>query len=236
MISWPDLGTRVTLRYRRRAGSTPPLTDAVGHLLAVDPVVRVQTKTGAVVECAPADVVALRTLTDAPVRTSEIRSLEHAAAEAWVGGEQAWLDGWLLRVDPDADLEANSTVPLAISARPDTIPAIVAWYADRGVPPRLLIPDRLLPVPAGLIPEREERMLVRDAPLPERHTSATLDDDSHAGMTLDVTGARWIEVSGDIRAYVCVDERDTDAITGAEAQGFRLHHRRRFFRLQPAAG
>ena len=76
MISWPDLGTRVTVRYRRPAGSVPPLTDAVGHLLAVDPMVRVRTKTGAVVECAPADVVALRILTDAPVRTSEIRALE----------------------------------------------------------------------------------------------------------------------------------------------------------------
>ncbi|HZC51844.1 MAG TPA: GNAT family N-acetyltransferase, partial [Mycobacterium sp.] len=32
MISWPDLGTRVTVRYRRPAGSVPPLTDAVGHL------------------------------------------------------------------------------------------------------------------------------------------------------------------------------------------------------------
>ena len=165
----------------------PPLTDAVGHLLAVDPAVRVQTKTGAVVECAPDDVVALRTLTDAPVRTSEIRALEHAAAAAWSGGQQAWLDGWLLRADPDAELEANSAVPLHISARAESIPAIVAWYADRGVAARLLIPDRLLPVPAGLIAEREERMLVRDAPLPdaavERHTSATLDDDSHAGVS-----------------------------------------------------
>ena len=51
-----------------------------------------------------------------------------------------------------------------------------------------------------------------------------------------VAGARWIKVSGGTRAYVCVDERDTDAIARAESQGFRLHHRRRFFRLQPAAG
>ncbi len=208
MVSWPDLGTRVTVRYRRRAGSMPPLTDAVGHLLAVNPVVRVQTKNGAVVECAPDDVVALRTLTDAPVRASEIRALEHAAAAAWRGGQQAWLDGWLLRADPDAELEANSAVPLHISARAESIPAIVAWYADRGVAARLLIPDRLLPVPAGLIAEREERMLVRDAPDPEHATPA----------------------------YVCVDDHDTDAIARAESKGFRLHHRRRFFRLQPAAG
>ena len=45
MLSWPALGTRVTVRYRRPAGSVPPLTDAVGHLLEVGPVVRVRTKT-----------------------------------------------------------------------------------------------------------------------------------------------------------------------------------------------
>jgi len=187
MVSWPDLGTRVTVRYRRRPGSIPPLTDAVGHLLAVDPLVRVQTKSGAVVECAPADVVALRTLTDAPVRTSEIRALEQAAAAALPADEQNWLDGWLLRTD--------SAVPLDISASSGSIPAIVAWYAERGLTPRLLIPDRLLRVPAGLIAERVERVLVRG-----------------------------------IRAWMTVDERDTDAIARAESQGFRLHHRRRYFR------
>lgn len=82
MIAWPPLGTRVAVRYRRPAGSVPPLTDAVGHLLEVGPVVRVGTKTGAVVEFAPADAAALRVLTDAPVRTSDIRALEHAAAAA----------------------------------------------------------------------------------------------------------------------------------------------------------
>jgi N-acetylglutamate synthase len=211
MVSWPDLGTRVTVRYRRPAGSIPPLTDAVGHLLAVDPVVRVQTKTGAVVECAPADVVALRMLTDAPVRTSEIRALEHAAAAAWPGLQQTWLEGWLLRAGPDADLAANSAVPLDISASTDSIPAIVAWYADRGLTPRLVIPDRLLRVPAGLTAEREERMLVRDVRRPdgspERHASVTLDDEGHASVTLGAQagaraavadapdGTRWVGLS-----------------------------------------
>ena len=97
MIEWPRPGTRVTVRFRRPAGSVPPLTDAVGHLLAVDPLVRIETKTGAVVEFAPADAVALRELTDAPVRTSDIRAFERAAAAAWPGVEQQWRDGWLLR-------------------------------------------------------------------------------------------------------------------------------------------
>src|ERR1700761_1091433 len=143
MFLWPDLGTRVTVRYRRAEGSVPPLTDAVGHLLTVDPVVRVQTKTGAVVEFAPADVIALRVLTDAPIRTSQIRALEHAAAAAWPGVEQIWLDGWLLRAGRGATLAANSAVPLDISAQLSAIPAIVTWYQRRGLTPRLAIADRL---------------------------------------------------------------------------------------------
>jgi N-acetylglutamate synthase len=162
MVSWPDVGTRVTVRYRRPAGSVPPLTDAVGHLLAVDPVVRVRTKSGAVVEFAAADVVALRTLTDAPVRTSQIRALEHAAAAAWPGAEREWLDGWLLRVGPGAGLAANSAMPLDISAQTSAVPEIVAWYQRRGLIPRLAIPDRLLRLPPGATAEHTERVLVRD--------------------------------------------------------------------------
>jgi N-acetylglutamate synthase len=162
MVSWPDLGTRVTVRYRRPAGSIPPLTDAVGHLLAVDPVVRVRTKTGAVVEFAPGDLVALRTLTDAPIRTSQIRALEHAAAAAWPGAERAWLDGWLLRAGRGAGFAANSAMPLDISAQASAVPEIVAWYQRRGLTPRLAIPDRLLRLPPGAAAEDTERVLVRD--------------------------------------------------------------------------
>ncbi|OBH57786.1 GCN5 family acetyltransferase [Mycobacterium sp. E2479] len=162
MVSWPDPGTRVTVRYRRPAGSVPPLTDAVGQLLAVDPMVRVRTKTGAVVEFAPADAVALRVLTDTPIRTSHIRALEHAAATAWPGAQHLWLDGWLLRAGHGAGLAANSAVPLALSAQLSCLPAIVEWYQGRGLTPRLALPDRLLELPAGLTGERTERVVVRD--------------------------------------------------------------------------
>jgi hypothetical protein len=184
MVSWPDLGTRVTVRYRRPAGSVPPLTDAVGHLLAVDPLVRVRTKTGAVVEFAPADVVALRALTDVPVRTFEIRALEHAAASAWPGIEHTWLDGWLLRAGLGAGPAANSAMPLDISAQPNSrsaIPEIIAWYGRRGLTPRLAIPDRLLSLPPGVTTELTERVLIRDVgdvrePDPSIALSARPDD------------------------------------------------------------
>lgn len=175
MISWPEPGTRVTLRYRRAKGSVPPLTDAVGHLLAVDPVVRVRTKTGAVVDVAAEDVVALRVLTDAPVRTWQIRGLEQAAAAAAPGVERAWLDGWLLRAGDGVDF----AVPLDVSAHAGTVAAIAEWYERRGLTPRLAIPDRLLPVPRRVSPERIERVLVRDVSSAEPDPAVTVS--AHPG-------------------------------------------------------
>lgn len=190
MVAWPEPGTRVTVRYRRAAGSVPPLTDAVGHLLTVDPVVRVRTKTGAVVEFVPDDVVALRVLTDAPVRTSQIRALEHAAARAWPGVEHTWLDGWLLRAGHGADVTVNSALPLGISAHISSLPAIVDWYRRRGAEPRLAIPDRLLPLPAGLTAERTEQVLVRDV-------SGMAAGDPVAAVTLSARpDDAWLPTSG----------------------------------------
>jgi N-acetylglutamate synthase len=186
MVSWPELGTRVTVRYRRPDGSVPPLTDVIGHLLDTTPLVRVRTKTGAVVQFAPENVVALRTLSDVPVRTSEIRALEHAAALAWPGVEQHWLDGWLLRAGHGITYGANSAVPLTNSAGPAAIPAIVDWYRSRDLTPRLAIADRLSPA-SGWYPQRltgagehANRVLVRDLradqPDPSVRLSARPDD------------------------------------------------------------
>ena len=44
MPELPAPGTRISLRYRLPAGSVPPLTDVIGHLLDTDPLVRVRTK------------------------------------------------------------------------------------------------------------------------------------------------------------------------------------------------
>ena len=76
------------VRYRLPAGSVPPLTDVIGHLEAIGPTLRVRTKRGDVVDVAAADVVAIKALAAAPVRTGDIRNLEHAAALAWPGVEQ----------------------------------------------------------------------------------------------------------------------------------------------------
>jgi GNAT superfamily N-acetyltransferase len=172
MQSWPELNTRVTVRYRRSAGSAPPLSDAVGHLLQIEPTVQVGTKAGAVVEIAPADVVAVRPLTDKPIRTAEIRALEHAAASAHPGSEHCWLDGWFLRAGHSSWLATDSAVPLDRSATVQTIPTIADWYTRRGLRPRLTLPDRLLSVPGEV--QRSYQLSVRDLEAVEHHPAVEL--------------------------------------------------------------
>jgi GNAT superfamily N-acetyltransferase len=164
MVALPVVGTRVSLRYRRPQGSVPPLSDVIGHLLDTGPVVRVRTKAGAVVELRADDVVTVRALTDVPVRTSQIRSMEHAAALAWPGTEHEWIDGWLVRGANGHTHRANSAVPLEMSASVAGVPAVVDWYARRGQTPWLAVPDRLLTLRGTYSPHLETIVMVRDLP------------------------------------------------------------------------
>lgn len=160
-MRFPALGTRVMIRYRLPAGSTPPLTDVIGHLVEAGTTLQVRTKRGEVVRIATDDVVVIKALTAAPVRTADIRNLEHAAALAWPGVEQQWIDGWLLRFGRGSTRRANSAVPLDGSASTDLAP-IIDWYAARGVPPLVAAPDRLFRVPQGASVDAENLVMVRD--------------------------------------------------------------------------
>ena len=55
--------------------------------------------------------MSVRELSHAPVRNSEIRAVEHAAALAWPGTERHWAGGWLLRAG-GTDKRTNSAAPL----------------------------------------------------------------------------------------------------------------------------
>jgi len=157
----PPVGTRVMVRYRLPAGSVPPLTDVIGHLEAVGPTLSVRTKRGDVVDVAAADIVAIKALAAAPVRTGDIRNLEHAAASAWPGIEQEWLGGWLLRFGRGSTRRANSAVPLDVSTSSD-MSAIINWYEARGAAPLLAAPDRLFRVPPGVPTDAENLVMTGD--------------------------------------------------------------------------
>lgn len=142
-MRFPSLGSRVMIRYRLPAGAEPPLTDVVGQVVDVGATIRVRTKHGDVVDVGADDVVVLKELPAVPVRTADIRNLEHAAALAWPGLEQRWLGGWLLRAAGGHTHRGNSAVPLGFEADASALPAIVDWYAERGLTPWLALPDRL---------------------------------------------------------------------------------------------
>ncbi len=160
MPELPQVGTRVSLRYRLSPGSVPPLSDVVGHLVDVGPTLRVRDKRGDVVTISAADVVSIRPLSAMPVRTSDIRNLEHAAALGWPGVEQQWFGGWLLRFGHGSTRRANSAVPLLPTPGADT-GAIADWYAARGAPPLLALPDRLFGVPPGQPTDGENIVMAR---------------------------------------------------------------------------
>ncbi|WP_137145872.1 GNAT family N-acetyltransferase [Mycolicibacterium sp. CR10] len=161
MIDLPAPGTRVSLRYLLPAGSLPPHTDVVGHLVAAGPTARVRTKRGDVVDIAAADVLAVRVVPEVPVRTGEIRNLEHAAALGWPGTEQQWLDGWLLRYGLGSTRRANSAVPLRFTSHAEIV-ATAHWYASRGIPALISAPDRLFRVPEGVPVDAENLVMASD--------------------------------------------------------------------------
>jgi len=173
-----DVGARVVVRYRLPAGSVPPLTDVIGHLEAVGPTLTVRTKRGEAVDISADDVVTIKALAAAPVRTGDIRNLEHAAALAWPGVEQAWVGGWLLRFGRGSTRRANSAVPLDVSVAGD-IGAVVDWYAARGVAPLVAAPDRLLRIPPGVPTDAETLIMTGELGLASRAVdiAGTPDDE-----------------------------------------------------------
>lgn len=189
----PEIGVRVSLRYLRPPGSEPPMGDVVGQLVETGLRVLVRSADGVTHECRHADVLYVRRLTDRPVKNSAIRSVEHAAALAWPGTEHQWLDGWLLRAGPGAGVDANSAVPLDMFAHTSTIPAIIDWYAQRGLPPTLAVPERLLRLPEDLPALHETRTLVGELTAGEPAVGVTLaaapDADWPVDLPMDVLTA-----------------------------------------------
>ncbi|MET9198968.1 GNAT family N-acetyltransferase [Gordonia sp. NPDC003585] len=150
-------GDRVVVRYRLgeatpadwRGDRDAARSDVTGFLVDdADPLVLERDGTR---ESIPRSAVtSVRLLSAKPVRNSEIRNLEHAAALAWPGVESAWIDGWLLRAGGGFTRRANSALPLEPSARSaQSLPQIAAWYRRRDLPVLLSLPDRLMT--AGVI-------------------------------------------------------------------------------------
>ncbi|MEC3958661.1 GNAT family N-acetyltransferase [Nocardia sp. CDC153] len=211
----PPIGKRVVVRYRLPAGYPQPLTDVIGELTATDPLT-VRTADGQVVSIAWDQVVAWKPVGPRPIRTSEIRALESAAADAWPGLHRSWVDGWLLRAGDGYTNRANSAVPLGGTDGPalmnaETLYRIGEWYTAHGLPMVLQLPDRLATAPAQWREWNETRVLaveianlvlpqgpsmVRFTPEPD---GAWLSMHRHRGGDTDVGSTPVVEVLTAVR-------------------------------------
>ncbi|NIL78228.1 GNAT family N-acetyltransferase [Rhodococcus sp. B10] len=180
------MGPRVALRYLLPSGQSHPMTDVIGELVEHDEsVVAVRASDGRVVRVTPDRVVALKELGPRPIRTSEIRGLERAAADGWPGVERAWIDGWLLRAGHGFTDRANSAVPVGPSASLESLPRIVQWFHARLLPPTLLLPDRLGAVPPEWSTRDETLVMAADI------SQVTLPTDS-VSVIADAPDEDWL--------------------------------------------
>jgi ribosomal protein S18 acetylase RimI-like enzyme len=160
-----------------------------------------------VVEVAYDTVVSIREIPYRPVRTSQIRALEHAATMAWPGIEQRWLGGWFVRAGHGITGRSNSAVPLEFSANLDTLPAIIDWYRGHDLTALLLLPERVLPVRAAGV--KATRMLVGDvvggatdgvqlAPTPDREWRRLYEREVPVDVLTAVVGGALVfaEIAG----------------------------------------
>jgi N-acetylglutamate synthase len=154
MFEENPIGHRVVVRYRLPAGQPQQFTDVIGVLIALDPPT-VRTADDAVIAIEPERIVALKPVGPRPIRTSEIRALESAAADGWPGVEYEHIDGWLATAGHGYTGRANSAVPLgdpsvgrpAAELDQNVLLRLDLWYSGHSLPLQLRLPDRLAPVP-----------------------------------------------------------------------------------------
>jgi ribosomal protein S18 acetylase RimI-like enzyme len=137
--SW--LGRRVSVRrvLSRRPDGRPLFGDVVGDLVRLDAsVALIETRHGPV-EVA-VDSVNIAKL--APPSTADELALQAVAAAGWRPAESAHLGGWVLRANGGFSGRANSVLPLRAPGLDldDAVRQAGAWYAQRGLPLKLLVP------------------------------------------------------------------------------------------------
>jgi N-acetylglutamate synthase len=135
------VGRRVSVR--RSAGRSPDgrrvFSDVVGDLIGLGAKSAVIDTRDGPVEVALDSVTIARL---APPSTADELALEAAAARGWRAADTEWLGGWLLRANGGFTGRANSVLPLGAPGLPldGALARASSWYAERGLPLRLLVP------------------------------------------------------------------------------------------------
>lgn len=189
-------GDRVVVR--RRAGSH--LTDVIGHVVSLDPLVVRPQKVGGLPSEAEAiridDPLIVRRMSPRRIRNSDIRAVETAYARAFPGQSRMLFDDWLTRAGSDIAERSNSATPIGHSGGFRQVPLdqIVEFYRERGLPAQLLIPERIGAPALRAIEGRPEwtigpEILVMTRSLSDPPTSTPLDFEFHIDPRPD---ADWL--------------------------------------------
>ncbi|GAA1457666.1 GNAT family N-acetyltransferase [Williamsia maris] len=102
-------------------------------------------------------VLSVRALSDRPVRNSDIRTLEIAAARGWPGTDFAVISGWLARAGGGFTRRANSATPVERGATLDaaSVGALSRFFDAHDLATRCAVVERLIPA-SHVDPERFE--------------------------------------------------------------------------------
>ncbi|MBJ7289277.1 N-acetyltransferase, partial [Williamsia sp.] len=160
----PSPGDRVVVRFRKGAGApgdwrrdpSATASDVTGVLVSTGADV-VVARDGDEITVPAALVLSVRALSDRPVRNSDIRSLEIAAARGWPGTDFAVIDGWLARAGGGFTRRANSATPVERGATLDdtSVAALAQFFHAHDLATRCAVVERLIPA-SHVDPDRFE--------------------------------------------------------------------------------
>ncbi|WKD58670.1 N-acetylglutamate synthase, CG3035 family [Corynebacterium caspium] len=146
------VGDRVVVR-RKLVNFPGKVGDIIGHVEQLHPLVVRPQKVGGwpstkdPIEVPDSELLIIRRMPPRTIRTSEIRAVEYASAQAFPGLKHQWSsDGqWLFRLGDSITERSNSAIPLGPSAGfvPVPLAEIQEFYDAHQAPVILAIPERL---------------------------------------------------------------------------------------------
>ncbi|HWC33701.1 MAG TPA: GNAT family N-acetyltransferase [Mycobacteriales bacterium] len=144
----PAPGTMVTLRVATPVG---PIS-VVGEIVTADAERwAVRRRDGEIAEVSVAAIEARRVMPPGRSATVSATEIEQIAAFGWRAVETVRLGDWLLRASAGFTQRANSALAVGEPGvgHDEALSRVAGWYAERGLPARLLQPDGASP--AGLV-------------------------------------------------------------------------------------
>ena len=148
MLGPPDVGQRVVIRRIVGVREGRPLySDVLGFLAAAGARdLLLEADSGVVLRVPVAAVVAAKRVPPRRVAApGQVAALERAAGDAWPAPHTGRLGGWRLRAAGGWTGRANSALAVGDPGRPlpAAVDEVTRWYARRGLPARIAVPEPL---------------------------------------------------------------------------------------------